>query len=151
MNTNIVHGRPPEGMVERFAISSLFTMTTVDAQESLQITVVGSSVWSSMWVVRVQCDDPFLLGFLWRKEPFWNQEVKQTDILVGTWPSKVLEFVIRAQHRAPHLDNSHYWGPFVTSLCLDATLFRFVLPPEALEKGLLKVMQESGGELVLYR
>lgn len=138
-------------MVEYSAVFSLFTMTTVDAQESLQITVVESSVRSSMWVVRVQCDDPFLLGFLWRKEPFWNQEVKQTDILVGAWPSRVLEFVIRAQHRAPHLDNSHYWGPFVTGLCLDATLFRFALPPEALEKGLLKVMQESGGELVLYR
>lgn len=126
-------------------------MATLAFQNSLSIQVLETSQECGVFVVSVCCGDPLLLGFWWRKAPFWTQQVEQTDVTWRAGPDQGLDFVLRARHRALNLPNCHFWGPFVAGLCLDALPFRFRLPPEVLSgEGMQEVMREDG-ELLLLR
>lgn len=115
----------------------------------LRIKVLEDSAECGVFVISVCCGEPLLLRFWCRKPPFQNGQVEQTD--VNSQAVTEMDFVLRALHRAPNLPNSHYWGPFVLSLCLDALPFRFRLPARAGNGSEIQDIMEESGELTLLR
>lgn len=121
----------------------------LDIHHILRIQVLGDSAECGVFVIKVYCGEPLLLQFWCRKPPFLNGQVEQTDV---NWHAAAeMDFVLRALHRAPNLPNSHFWGPFVLALCLDALRFCFRLPVHALSSSKMQDIIEECGELVLLR
>lgn len=124
-------------------------MAMLDIHHILRIKVLEDSAECGVFVISVYCGEPLLLRF-WRRKPlFRNGQVEQTD--VNSRAVAELHFVLRALNRAPNLPNSHYWGPFVLALCLDALPFRFRLPAEAHSSSRIQDIMEDCGELTLLR
>lgn len=121
-----------------------------DTHHILRIKVLEDSAECGVFVINVYCGEPLLLRFWCRKPPFRNGQVEQMD---ANWQaaSAEMDFVLRVLHRAPNLPNSHYWGPFVLALCLDALPFRFRLPEEAHSGSEIQDIMEECGELTLLR
>lgn len=124
-------------------------MAMLDICHILRIKVLEDSAECGVFVIKVFCGEPLLLRFWCRKPPFCNGQVEQTDMNSPTVAE--VDFVLRALHRAPNLPNSHYWGPFVLSLCLDALPFRFRLPARAHSSSKIQDIMEECGELTLLR
>lgn len=125
-------------------------MEMPDIHRILRIKVLEDSAECGVFVINVCCGEPLLLRFWGKKPPFRNSQVEQTDVYSQGAPGEV-DFILRALHRAPNLPNSHYWGPFVLALCLDALHFRFRLPSEALSGSDMQEILEECGELTLWR
>ncbi|KAM9713126.1 uncharacterized protein ACNS7B_023428 isoform 1-T2 [Menidia menidia] len=106
-------------------------MAMRDICHILCIRVLEDSAESGVFLISVVCGEPLLLRFWSRKPAFCNGEVEQTEVTPRAAAAAGLAFVLRATRRAPGLPNSHYWGPFVLALCLDALLFGFRLPTQA--------------------
>lgn len=121
----------------------------LDIYHILRIKVLEDSAECGVFVINVYCGEPLLLRFWCRKPPFRNGQVEQTD--VSSQAVAQMDFVLRALHRAPNLPNSHYWGPFVLALCLDALPFRFHLPAEAHSSSKIQDIMKECGELTLLR
>ncbi|KAK5849905.1 hypothetical protein PBY51_014202 [Eleginops maclovinus] len=124
-------------------------MAMLDNRHILRIKVLEDSAESGVFVINVYCGEPLLLRFWGRKPPFRNGQVEQTE--VNSQTDEELNFVLRALHRAPNLPNSHYWGPFVLSLCLDAIHFCFRLPARANRSSKIQDIMEECGEVTLLR
>ncbi|KAI9516694.1 hypothetical protein NQZ68_013751 [Dissostichus eleginoides] len=124
-------------------------MAMLDIRHILRIKVLEDSAECGVFVINVCCGEPLLLRFWCRKPPFRNGQVEQTE--VNSQTMEELNFVLRALHRAPNLPNSHYWGPFVLSLCLDAVTFRFQLPARAHRSSKIQDIMEECGEVTLLR
>ncbi|KAM4533684.1 uncharacterized protein PAE49_022126 isoform 1-T2 [Odontesthes bonariensis] len=124
-------------------------MATRDIRHILCIRVQEDSAECGVFVIGVLCGEPLLLRFWSRKPAFRNGEVEQTH--VNSQAAAELAFVLRVTRRAPDLPNSHYWGPFVLVLCLDALSFRFRLPAQA-QCGIdVQDIMEKCGVLMLLR
>lgn len=121
----------------------------LDIHHLLRIKVLEDSAECGVFVIHAYCGEPLLLQFWCRKPLFRNSQVEQTDVNLQT--AVGMDFVLRALHRAPNLPNSHYWGPFVLALCLDALHFRFRLPAEAHSGRKIQDIIEECGELQLLR
>lgn len=121
----------------------------LDIRHILRIKVLEDSSECGVFVISVCCGEPLLLQFWCRKPPFRNGQVEQTDVSLQT--AVKVDFVLRALHRAPNLPNSHYWCPFVLTLCLDALPFRFRLPARAHSGSKIQDIMEECGELTLLR
>lgn len=124
-------------------------MAMLDIHHVLRIKVLEDSAECGVFVINVYCGEPLLLQFWCRKPPFRNGQVEQMD--ASSHREAEMDFVLRALHRAPNLPNSHYWGPFVLALCLDALPFRFRLPAEAHSGSRMQDIMEECGELTLLR
>lgn len=125
-------------------------MAALDIRHVLRIKVLEVSPECGVFVVNVRCGEPLLLRFWRGKPPSRNGQVEQTE--VSPRAATEMDFVLRALHRAPDLPNSHYWGPFVLSLCLDAHPFRFRLPPRTGGgDGQLQDITGGCGELQMLR
>lgn len=124
-------------------------MAMLDIHHILCIRVLEDSAESGIFAISVFCGEPLLLQFWCRKPPFHNEQVEQMDVRYQTQAE--MNFVLRALHRAPNLPNSHYWGPFVLALCLDALPFRFRLPDDADNSSKIQEIMEECGELTLLR
>lgn len=125
-------------------------MATPEPHRVLRIKVLEDSARCSVFVVRVSCSEPRLLHLWCQKQPFCNGQVEQAAVNLRPAASEV-RFLLRALHRAAGLPNSHYWGPFVLELCLDALPFRFRLPAEAQSSSQIQDIMEQRGELTLLR
>lgn len=80
---------------------------------------------------------------------FCSAQVEQLG--VGYKTPTEMDFLLRSVRRVPNLPNSHYWGPFVLALCLDALHFRFRLPVEV-ESGVdVQRIMKQHGRLTLLR
>lgn len=127
-------------------------MAMLAIENILRIRVLEDSLECGVFVISVCCGDSLLLNFWCKKAPFHNGQVEQTD---ASWQTSEegpgLDFVLRVLHRAPDLPNNHYWGPFVVALCLDALLFHFRLPAQALSGTDIQGIMEECGELTLLR
>lgn len=121
----------------------------LDIHHILRFRVLEDSAVCGIFVINVCCGDPLLLRLWCKKHAFRNSQVEQTD--VRSLDATEVDFVLRALHRAPDVPNSHYWGPFVLSLCLDALHFRFRLPPQAHSGSVIQQIMEECGELTLLR
>lgn len=121
----------------------------LDIHHILCIRVQEDSEESGFFVINVYCGEPLLLRFWRRKPAFRNGQVELTDVNPQT--AAEMDFVLRVISRAPDLPNSHYWGPFVLSLCLDALPFRFRLPAQAVSGSEIQEIMEECGELTLLR
>lgn len=95
----------------------------------LTIHVVTNSSDTAVFRVRVQCTDHFLLNFWLRKAFYDNGEVQQTSVVMQERGAGV-EFVLRVLHRCSRLPNDYYLSPFLVTLCLDALVFHYQLPPQ---------------------
>lgn len=115
----------------------------------LCIRVLEDSAECGVFVINVYCDEPLLLQHWCRKTAFRNGQVEQTD--VNLQKAAEIDFVLRALHRAPNVPNSHYWGPFVLALCLDAVRFRFRLPAGVHNFSIIQDIMQESGELILFR
>lgn len=124
-------------------------MAMLDSRRILRIKVLEDSAECGVFVISVYCGEPLLLRFWYTKPPFRSGHVEQMD--VRSQAVAEMDFVLRVLHRAPNLPNSHYWGPFVLALCLDALPFRFRLPAEADNGSKIQEIMEGGGELTLLR
>lgn len=93
----------------------------------LTIHIVEDSSDSAVFWVQVECANPFLLNFWFQKTFFNNGEVQQINTLRING-CHGLVFVLRVLHRSSRLPNSHYWCPFLVTLCLDALAFHYHLP-----------------------
>lgn len=124
-------------------------MAMLDIHHILRIRVLEDSAECGVFVINVFCGEPLLLQFWCRKPAFRNGQVEQTD--VNSQAVAKMDFVLQALHRAPNLPNSHYWGPFVLTLCLDALHFRFRLPAQAESGSKIQDILEECGELTLWR
>lgn len=124
-------------------------MAMLDIHHILRIKVLKDSAECGVFVVSVCCGEPLLLRFWCSKPPFRNGQVEQME--VNLQDAAEMNFVLRALHRAPNLPNSHYWGPFVLELCLDALSFRFRLPAEVHSSSKIQDIMEECGELTLLR
>ncbi len=121
----------------------------LDIYHILRIKVLEDSAECGVFVVSVYCGEPFLLQFWCTKPPFRSAQVEQMGVSLQA--AAEMRFVLRVLHRAPKLPNSHYWGPFVMTLCLDALPFRFCLPAEAHSSSKIQDFMEECGELTLLR
>lgn len=122
-------------------------MAIRDVRHILRIRVLEESAECGVFIIRVLCGEPLLLQFWCRKPPFCNGQVEQTGVSFRTLTE--VRFVLRASHRGHNLPNSHYWGPFVLALCLDALCFRFRLPAHS---GVpIHIILEECGELMLMQ
>ena len=121
----------------------------LDSHHILRIKVLEDSAECGVFVISVYCEEPLLLQFWCTKPPFRSAHVEQMD--VRSQAVAEMDFVLRVLHRAPNLPNSHYWGPFVLALCLDALPFRFRLPAEADDGSKIQEILKGGGELTLLR
>lgn len=124
-------------------------MAMLDIHHILRIKVLEDSAECGVFVISIYCGEPLLLQFWCRKPPFRNGQVEQMDAISRGVAE--MDFVLRALHRAPNLPNSHYWGPFVLSLCLDALPFRFRIPPGAHRDGKIQDLVDECGEVTLFR
>lgn len=124
-------------------------MAMLQIHHILRIRVLEDSAECGVFVVNIYCGEPLLLRFWCVKPAFRNGQVEQMDANAQT--AAQMDFVLRVTHRAPDLPNSHYWGPFVLSLCLDALRFRFRLPTQAQSGRELQQIMEECGELTLLR
>lgn len=115
----------------------------------LTIHVLEDSSESSVFHVLVQCANPFLLNHWLNKTFFNNGEVQQTNTLM-VHGCLGLVFVLRVLHRSSRLPNSHYWCPFLVTLCLDALAFRYHLPSVPQWNGTLREAMR-GNSLELRR
>lgn len=116
---------------------------------SLCIRVLEGSVESGVYVVSVCCGEPLLLQFWSTKPAFRNGQVEQTHVKCHS--TAEMDFVLRVIDRAPSLPNSHYWGPFVLALCLDALPFQFRLSATILCCKDLEDAMKKCGKLTLLR
>ncbi|KAM8823145.1 uncharacterized protein AB9W97_005215 [Spinachia spinachia] len=119
-------------------------MASPEIGRVLRITVLEDSAECGVFV-NVRCGEPLLLQFWRGKPPFRNDQVEQAAVRRRT--ATEVDFVLRALHRAAGRPNSHYWGPFLLSLCLDAHAFRFRLPP----RGRLEGVTGGCGEIRMLR
>lgn len=124
-------------------------MAMLQIHHILRIRVLEDSAECGVFVVNIYCGEPLLLRFWCVKPAFRNGQVEQMDANAQT--ATQMDFVLRVTHRAPGLPNSHYWGPFVLSLCLDALRFRFRLPTQAQSGREIQEIMEECGELMLLR
>lgn len=124
-------------------------MAMLQIHHILRIRVLEDSAECGVFVVNIYCGEPLLLRFWCVKPAFRNGQVEQMDANAQT--ATQMDFVLRVTHRAPDLPNSHYWGPFVLSLCLDALRFRFRLPTQAQSGREIQEIMEECGELMLLR
>lgn len=120
-----------------------------DRRHILCIRVLEDSAKCGVIVIKVHCSEPLLLRHWSMKPAFCNGEVEQTDAKLRVAPR--MDFVLRVLRRAPNLPKSHYWGPFVLELCLDALPFGFRLPPRAQCGTDIQDIMEECGELTLLR
>lgn len=112
---------------------------------SLCIRVLEGSAESGVFVVSVCCGEPF-----WSTKPaFCNGQVEQTHVKCNS--TAEMDFVLRVIDRAPNLPNSHYWGPFVLALCLDALPFQFQLSAKIQCCNDLQDTMKKCGKLTLLR
>ncbi|MEQ2279494.1 hypothetical protein AMECASPLE_010092 [Ameca splendens] len=115
----------------------------------LCIRVLEDSAECGVFVVNVYCGEPLLLRFWSTKPAFRSVQVEQMGVSYKT--SMKMDFVLRVVRRVPNLPNTHYWGPFVLALCLDALHFRFRLPAQA-ECGVdIQRIMKQHGKLTLLR
>lgn len=121
----------------------------LDIHHILRIRVLEDSAECGVFVINIYCGEPLLLRFWCQKAPFRNSQVEQME--VTSQAEAEVDFVLRALHRAPNLPNSHYWGPFVLVLCLDALRFRFHLPAQAHNGSNIQDIMEKCGQLTLLR
>lgn len=121
----------------------------LDIHHILSISVLEDSAECGVFVINVYCGEPLLLQFWCRKPAFCNSQVEQTEVRQQS--TAELDFVLRVVNRAPNLPNSHYWCPFVLSLCLDARRYRFRLPAGAQNGSRIHNIMEECGELTLLR
>ena len=124
-------------------------MATPDKRRVLRIRLREDSARCGVFLVRVHCGEPVLLRFWSTKPVFCNGQVEQTEAKLRA-PASV-DFVLRVMQRAPNLPKSHYWGPFVLELCLDALPFGFRLPAHAHCGVAMQSIMEECGELLLLR
>lgn len=124
-------------------------MAMLDIHHILCIRVLEDSAECGVFVINIYCDEPLLLQHWCRKTAFRNGQVEQTD--VNLQKVAEMDFVLRVLQRAPNVPNSHYWGPFVLGLCLDAAHFRFRLPAQARSFSIMQDIMEECGELTLFR
>lgn len=124
-------------------------MAMVDIHRILCIRVLEDSAECGVFVVSVFCGEPLLLQFWSRKPAFHNGAVEQTEVNLQT--EAEIAFVLRVTCRGPNLPNSHYWGPFVLDLCLDAVPFHFRLPAQAQCGINIQHIMEERGALTLLR
>lgn len=115
-------------------------------RDILRIRVLEESAECGVFLVKVQCNEPQLTQFWCSKPPFCNGQVEQADVNLESMTD--IQFVLRATNRGPNLPNSHYWGPFILALCLDALQFRFQLPSGGIP---IQDILEEHGELILMR
>ncbi|KAG7319466.1 hypothetical protein KOW79_016609 [Hemibagrus wyckioides] len=99
------------------------------AMDVLTIHVVTNSSDTTVFRVQVRCSDHFLLNFWLHKMFYDNGEVQQTSVVMQE-DSAGIEFVLRVLHRSSRLLNDYYLSPFLVTLCLDALVFHYQLPPQ---------------------
>lgn len=124
-------------------------MAMLGIHHILSIRVLEDSAECGLFVINVYCGEPLLLQFWSRKAPYHNGQVEQMDVMSQS--ATEMYFVLRVLHRAPNVPNSHYWGPFVFALCLDAIPFRFRLPIQAHSGNIIQDIMQEYGELTLLR
>lgn len=115
----------------------------------LTIHIMEDSSDSAVFRVQVQCADPFLLNYWFQKTFFNNGEVQQINTMRING-CRGLVFVLRVLHRSSRLPNSHYWCPFLVTLCLDALAFHYHLPSVPQWNGTLREAMR-GNSLELRR
>lgn len=115
----------------------------------LTIQIMEDSSDSAVFQVQVQCADPILLNYWFQKTFFNNGEVQHINTLRINGCRGLL-FVLRVQHRSSRLPNSHYWCPFLVTLCLDALAFHYHLPSVPQWNGTLREAMR-GNSLELRR
>ncbi|KAM4544271.1 uncharacterized protein V3H82_022032 [Fundulus diaphanus] len=115
----------------------------------LCISVLEDSAECGAFVVSVCCGEPLLLRFWSTKPVFCNAQLEQTGVSFKA-PTR-MDFILRVVRRAPNLPNSHYWGPFVLALCLDALHFRFRLPAQVECAADVQRIMKQHGKLTLLR
>lgn len=95
----------------------------------LSIHVVPTSSDTAVFRVQAQCSDHFLLNFWLHKAFYDNGDVQQTNVVMQE-NSAGVEFILRVLHRCSRLPNDYYLSPFLVTLCLDALVFHYQLPPQ---------------------
>ncbi|KAI5093119.1 hypothetical protein C0J45_17510 [Silurus meridionalis] len=117
----------------------------------LTIHVVVNSSDMAVFRIQVRCSDHFLLNFWLQKVFYDNGEVQQTSVVLQE-DGHGVDFVLRVLHRCSRLPNDYYLSPFLVTLCLDALVFHYQLPPQPNWDGTIReALRENRLQLTRHR